>query len=65
MSRGESETMGTIGDEMAVDHLRQLTLETAERFVRGLMLDELAIVVVPPGARVHGLDARREVEGVV
>jgi len=63
MSRGESATMGAIGDELAVDDLRQLTLETAQRFARGLVLDELALIVVAPGARVHGLDARREVEG--
>ena len=65
MSRGESETMAAIGDELAIDDLRQLTLEAAQRFARGLVLGELAIVVVPPEARVHGLDARREVERVV
>jgi hypothetical protein len=65
MSRRDSETLCTIGDEMTIDDLRQLALEAAQRFARGLVLGELALVVVPPGTRVHDLDPRREVERVV
>jgi hypothetical protein len=47
MSRGEGLAMALIGNEMAIDDLRQLALEAAQHFARGLVLGELALVVVP------------------
>jgi hypothetical protein len=57
--------MGLIGDEMAIDNLRQLALETAEGFTRRLVLGEFALVVVSAEPRVHRLDARGEVQRIV
>jgi len=48
--------MVPIGDEMAMDDLRQLAFQAAERLARRLVLGELALVMVAPGARMHGLD---------
>ncbi len=55
--------MDLIGDEMAVDDLRQLALEAAQRLAGGLVLGQLALTVVPPGPGVHHLDPAREVGG--
>ncbi len=57
--------MGLIGNQMAVDDLRELALEAAERLLGRLVLGELALVVVAPRTSVHRLDAGREVERVV
>src|SRR5450756_2021536 len=59
------EATDLVGDEMAIDDLRELALQAAERLARGLVLGELASVVVAPGARMHRLDPRREVKRVV
>jgi hypothetical protein len=45
-----------VGDEMAEDDLRQLALEAAQRLARGLVLGQLALVVVPSGPRVHHVE---------
>src|SRR5450759_1806141 len=65
MSRGEVQATDLVGDEMAIDDLRELALHAAERLARGLVLGELASIVVAPGARMHRLDPRREVKRVV
>jgi hypothetical protein len=57
--------MVPIGDEMAIDDLRQLAFQAAERLARRLVLGELALVMVAPGARMHGLDPSREMQRVV
>src|SRR6266536_4900374 len=65
MSRRESEAMGLIDNQMAIDDLRQLALEASERLTGRLVPGELALVVVAPRTSVHRLDAGREVERVV
>ncbi len=57
--------MGLIGDEVAVDDLRQLALEATQRLTRRLVLGELAVVVVTPRTSVHRLDTSGDVERVV
>ena len=65
MSTSEGETTGVIGDQTAVDDLRELPLEAAQRLTGRLALNDLACVVVAPGTRVHDLDPRHQVERVV
>ena len=50
---------------MAIDDLRELALQAAERLARRLVLGELAIEVVPSGSRVHRLDPSCEMQRVV
>jgi hypothetical protein len=57
--------MGAIGNELAIDDLRELALEAAQRLARGLVLGELAIEVVSSGSRVHRLDPSCEMQRVV
>jgi hypothetical protein len=65
MSRGEAQATNLVGDEMAIDDLRELALQAAERLARRLVLGELALVLVAPAARMHRLYPRREVKRVV
>ena len=57
--------MDLIGDETAIENLRQLALETAEGLTRRLVLGEFALVVVSAGPRMHRLDTSGEVQRVV
>jgi len=54
--------MDLIGDETAIDDLRQLALETAESLARRLVLGEFALVVVSAEPRMHRLGAGGEVQ---
>ena len=45
--------MDLIGDETAIDDLRQLALETAESLARRLVLGEFALVVVSAEPRIE------------
>ena len=65
MSRVESQEMDPIGNETAIDDLRQLALETPESLARRLVLGEFALVVVSAGPRMHRLDTSGEVQRVV
>jgi hypothetical protein len=57
--------MDLIGDETAIDDLRQLALQAAEGLTRRLVLGEFALVVFASEPGMHRLDARGEVQRVV
>src|SRR5919198_1792232 len=65
MSRELCEAAGVIGDQVAVDDLRELPLEAPEGFAGALSLGELADVVIPPRSRMHDLNPSGKVQGVV
>src|SRR6266566_9817034 len=65
MSRGKGRAVDMIGNETAIDDLRQLALEAAQSLPRRLVLGKLALVVVPTEPGVHRLDASGQVQGVV
>ena len=58
MSTDEDQALFAIDDQTAIDDLRELTLEAPKSLAGGLVLSELALVVVPPRAWVHRLDPR-------
>ena len=65
MSSGEGATTGPIGNQMAVDDLRELALEAAERLTGRLVFGEFALVVVPSRTSVHRLDPSCEMSALL